>query len=250
MLASGSKGNAVYVANEETSLLLDSGLSGVEIERRLSAINVNPSDLDAIVVSHEHADHVRGVGVLSRRYDLPVYISRKTCRAATSQLGNIKTFQHFECGTGFSINSLHVHPFSISHDADDPAGFTFQSNGAKAGIATDLGIATNMVKEHLRDCGILILEANHDPEMLMTGTYPWPVKQRIKGRSGHLSNEDSRNLLSALFHQNLSHVVLAHLSEENNTPEKAMATVGQALTRSMARLSVATQDKCGTLMFL
>lgn len=248
MLASGSKGNAVYIASGETALLLDAGLSGVEIERRLSAIHVNPADLDAILISHEHADHIRGAGILSRRYNLPVYITRQTYRAATPQLGKIKSLHYFKCGSGFSIDTLDIRPFSLSHDAEDPAGFTFHCNGAKIGVATDLGIATGMVRENLKECGILVLEANHDPGMLITGTYPWPVKQRIKGRGGHLSNNDAKQLLAELTHTGLAHVVLAHLSGENNTPEKAMATVGQALSRSRTRLSVATQDRCGVLL--
>ncbi|MDY6823940.1 MAG: MBL fold metallo-hydrolase [Thermodesulfobacteriota bacterium] len=248
MLASGSKGNAVYISNGETAILLDAGLSGIEIERRLSAINVKPETLDAILISHEHADHIRGAGILSRRYDLPLYINPATRRAAASQLGNIKACRDFECGAAFSVNTLHIHPFSLSHDAENPAGFTFQYADAKLGVATDLGIATGLVKDHLKECGILVLEANHDPEMLLTGSYPWPIKQRIKGRGGHLSNEDSKSLLCELAHSNLSHVVLAHLSGENNTPEKALSIVGQALTNTRTRVSVASQDKCGDIL--
>jgi len=248
VLASGSKGNAVFISNGETSLLLDAGLSGIEIERRLSEISVKPEDLSAILISHEHTDHIRGAGILSRRYDLPVYISRPTYRAAASTLGKIKAFQYFECGTGFSVDSIMVRPFSISHDAEDPAGFTFQYNNAKVGVATDLGIATGMVKNHLQECGILVLEANHDPDMLMSGSYPWSVKQRVKGRSGHLSNYDSRDLLAELDDTHLAHVVLAHLSCENNTPEKAMATVWPVLENSNVNLLVADQDRCGEVL--
>ncbi len=248
ILASGSKGNAIFISSGDTSLLIDAGLSGIEIERRLRSRGLDPKDLNAILVSHEHSDHIQGVGVLSRRYKLPVYINSKTQKAGVSQLGNLHDFKQFECGSMFTINDLSIHPFSISHDALDPCGFTVNQNGTKIGIATDLGIATSMVKEHLKGCTLLILEANHDEQMLINGPYPWPVKQRIKSRTGHLSNEASKTLLNELQHDGLQHVMLAHLSETNNTPQKAVNEVGRALTRCKARLDVALQDKCGALL--
>lgn len=228
---------------------MDAGLSGIELERRLTARGLAPEGLAAIIVSHEHSDHVHGVGILSRRYQLPVYINRKTV-AASPQLGELYDLRAFECGSTFAVRNLSVHPFSISHDAEDPAGFTIGQNGATIGIATDLGLATAMVKEHLKRCSLLILEANHDPTMLQTGPYPWPLKQRIQSRVGHLSNIDSRNLLAELQHDNLRHVVLAHLSEINNTPQKAFEEVAKALTRCNARLTVAAQDVCGPVIYL
>jgi phosphoribosyl 1,2-cyclic phosphodiesterase len=250
ILASGSKGNAVFVSGAAASILIDAGLSGVEIERRLKSRGIDPKNLDAILVSHEHSDHIQGVGVLSRRYHLPVYISAKTQNAASSQLGNLYDLKTIKCGTSFTINDLFIHPFSISHDAADPCGFTINQNGTKIGIATDLGIATAMVKEHLKECTLLILEANHDEEMLINGPYPWPIKQRIKSRTGHLSNAASKILLEELQHDRLKHVMLAHLSETNNTPQKAVNEVGQALTRCKARLYVASQNECGALFRL
>jgi len=181
------------------------------------------------------------VGVLSRRFDLPVFINRKT-HAAVPQLGKIKDLRDFDCGTSFAVDQFSIHPFSISHDAQDPSGFTFQHNGKKIGIATDMGIATGMVKTHLADCNFLILEANHDPVMLQNGPYPWPLKQRIKSRTGHMSNEGSKALLEELRHSRLEHVILAHLSQTNNTPERALSVVGQALVHSKIGLSVALQD--------
>jgi phosphoribosyl 1,2-cyclic phosphodiesterase len=247
-LASGSKGNSLFISDGDTSLLIDAGLSGVEIERRLAVHGIDPGTLSAIVISHEHNDHIQGAGVIARRYKLPVYISRKTCREATTCVGRIETYHYFECGSGFRIGELDIHPFSLSHDAADPAGFTFSRNGSKIGLATDLGVVTAMVKENLKGCRLLILEANHDPDMLMGGSYPWPVKQRIKGRTGHLSNNDTRELLSELKHDGLAHVVLAHLSHENNTCEKALASAGEALGKSEAVLSVALQHQCGELI--
>jgi phosphoribosyl 1,2-cyclic phosphodiesterase len=247
-LASGSSGNAIYISDGTTSILIDAGLSGAEIQRRMKARGLRAEDLDAILITHEHADHIRGAGVLSRRHNIPVYLNEKTWKAAEPILGKTSEIREFQCGTAFSLNGVEIHPFSISHDAEDPSGFTFQRNGTKIGIATDLGIATAMVKHHLQGCALLFLEANHDPDMLMAGPYPWHLKQRIRGRMGHLSNEQSRDLLAEVFHEGLYHVVLGHLSQENNRPEKAAAVVGQALEGKKAILGVARQDTCGELL--
>ena len=248
MLASGSKGNAILVADHQTRILFDAGLSGIEIERRCVSKGFHPDQLNAIVVSHEHSDHIQGVGVLARRFGLPVHISKKTGDTAGGTLGKIADIRYFECGQPFTVNTWVISPFSTSHDAEDPAGFTIRNNGMKIGIATDLGIVTAMVKERLKGCQILILEANHDPEMLINGPYPWPLKQRIQSRTGHLSNEDSRALVAALKHDGLQHVVLAHLSETNNTPQKALQEVGLALDDCHTQLHVATQDVCAEIL--
>ncbi|MGB5984826.1 MAG: MBL fold metallo-hydrolase, partial [Desulfobacterales bacterium] len=240
LLASGSKGNAIFISDGHTSILLDAGLSGKAIEARLAQRGLQAANLDAIVVSHEHSDHIRGVGVLSRRHGLPVYISPAT-RQAAPQLGRLHQHHLFEVGTPFEIQTLCIHPFATSHDAADPAGFTIAHNGLKVGIATDLGIATAMVKERLKAVDLLILEANHDLRMLHDGPYPWPLKQRIKGRNGHLSNEDSRDLLADLIHAKLRHVVLAHLSETNNHPHLARKIVGPLLERGKIPLTVSVQ---------
>jgi phosphoribosyl 1,2-cyclic phosphodiesterase len=249
VLASGSKGNSIYISDGTCSILVDAGLSGKAIERRMGERGLDPDTLSAILVSHELSDHIQGVGVLSRRYRLPVYIAPGTLEAA-SRVGRLHEAHHFECGRDFSIGGIRIHPFSISHDAADPAGFTFQLNGTRIGIATDLGIATAMVREHLKACSILVLEANHDPDMLINGPYPWPLKQRIKGRTGHLSNQESKALLEEIQHEKLVHVVLAHLSETNNTPDAAFRAVAPALTKCTPRLTVAHQDRCGELIHL
>ena len=251
VLASGSKGNAIYVSDGSTAILVDAGLSGIEIAKRMHSAGLEMETLKAIVVSHEHSDHVRGVGVLARRHRLPVYITRATASAAAPQIGRIDDVKHFEIGQTFFIEDLAIHPFATSHDAHDSSGFTINRNGHKIGIATDLGIATGMVKDHLKSCSLLVLEANHDPRMLIEGPYPWPLKQRIKSRSGHLSNQDSRDLLTEVKHQGLCHVILAHLSETNNTPEKALQAVLQAVNQQdRFRLHVACQDRCSDLVVL
>ena len=251
VLASGSKGNSIHISDGRTNLLVDAGLSGVEIKRRMEAARLDIQDLNAIVVSHEHSDHVRGVGVLARRYDLPVYMTQGTAAAAASQVGRIDELHHFDIGRPFAVDDLAIHPFAVSHDARDPAGFTISRNGRKIGIATDLGIATGMVKQHLKECSLLVLEANHDPVMLKEGPYPWPLKQRIQSRNGHLSNQDSRDLLGEIKHDGLCHVVLAHLSETNNTPEKALRAVQEAIGgEDRFELHVACQEKCSDLVVL
>lgn len=252
VLASGSKGNAIHISDGHTQLLMDAGLSGVEIQRRMEAAQLDIQHLDAIVVSHEHSDHVRGVGVLARRFDLPVYMTQGTATAAAGQLGRIDQLRHFDIGRPFAVGDMAVHPFAVSHDAKDPAGFTVARDGQKIGIATDLGIATGLVKQHLKECAVLVLEANHDLVMLAEGPYPWYLKQRIKSRNGHLSNEDSGDLLTEINHEGLCHVILAHLSEINNTPEKAIQAVQTALDKepSGPRLHLACQDRCSNLIVL
>ena len=249
VLASGSRGNAIYISDGLTSILVDAGLSGIEIRRRLKSRGLSPKDLDAILVTHEHSDHIQAVSVLSRQLKLPVYLSRKIEKKAS--IGNsfheIRTFQ---CGSTFQINNLVVHPFAVSHDAADPVGFTIGQNGKRIGLATDLGTVTPLVKENLKDCHLLIIEANHDPDMLVNGPYPWPLKQRIQSRIGHLSNIQSQNLLMALQHSRLEHVILAHLSETNNAPQKVLDEVSKALTRCNPRLTVANQHRSGEVIYL
>lgn len=247
VLGSGSKGNAIFVSDGATSILFDAGLSGIEIERRLASRGLDPDQIDAIVVSHEHSDHIQGVGVLSRRYQLPVHITQKTHGAAENFLGKIHMPVNFQCGNSFHIGSLAIHPFSISHDAVDPVGFTISSNGIRIGIATDLGIATTMVREHLKGCDLIVIEANHDSRMLSEGPYPWPLKQRVKSRAGHLSNDDAKALLAEVKQDRLKHVILAHLSETNNTQEKAVSRVGEAICGSGIKLVAARQD-CSSQM--
>lgn len=244
-LASGSRGNSIYVSSGSTAVLFDAGLSGIEIERRMKQRGLDPQMLDAIVVSHEHGDHIRGVGVLARRFGLPVHIAPETLTAAQAAIGTVQTLCRFECGTPFQINDLEIHPFAVSHDAASPAGFTIRAGCAKIAIATDLGIAPGMVRQHLKDCTHLVLEANHDPVMLEKGPYPWSTKQRIKGRTGHLSNESARELLMEIIHEGLEQVILAHISETNNTYEKALSVVAEQCGRYPARFSVALQDVCG-----
>lgn len=241
ILGSGSRGNAIYVSDGATAILIDAGFSAREIDRRMRQRGLDPAGLDAILVTHEHTDHVRGIERLVRRHRLPVYLTDGT-RQEAAALQELPEIHPVACGREFRINTLAVRPFSISHDARDPAGFTIGANGSRIGIATDLGLVTELVREHLRGCRLLIVEANHDPDLLMSGPYPWFLKQRIRGRTGHLSNQESGCLLADILHPGLEHVVLSHLSETNNRPEKALAEVSARLSGASVRLTAASQS--------
>ena len=248
VLASGSKGNAIYVSDGLTAILIDAGLSATEIKRRLKSRGLNPKDLNAILVTHEHSDHVQAVGVLSRQLKLPVYLSRNIEKKVS--MGSVHEIRTFNSGSTFQIENLAVNPFAVSHDAVDPVGFTIGQNGSRIGVATDLGTVTPYLKENLKHCHLLILEANHDQEMLINGPYPWYLKRRIQSHSGHLSNGQSKRLLMELQHKGLAHVIMAHLSQTNNTPQKVLAEVSEALTRCKPRLTVASQHRCGEIIYL
>lgn len=250
MLASGSKGNCIHIAAGDKAILVDAGLSGREIERRMVRRDLRPDALQAIIVSHEHIDHIRGVGVLARRYKLPVYMSSETACASLASLGNLPHFFHFQAGKPFQLAPFIIHPFNVSHDAVDPVGFTISTNGSRIGIATDLGIATGLVQEHLKGCHLLVLEANHDLDMLINGPYPWPLKQRIKGRNGHLSNDAAEALLRSVMTVDLRYVILGHLSETNNTAQQALKIVRKAIDGHDVHLLVAEQDHSGPVVML
>ena len=228
LLASGSRGNSTLIEVDGCRILIDAGLSGKETERRLATLGLTGEDIDAILVTHEHHDHVGGIGPLARRYNLPVHIDRQT-HAALPKLGKIEQLCHFTAGESFTCRGVSVASFSTTHDAVNPVGFTLTSGEGKIGFATDLGIPTRLVAEHLKECRVLVLEANHDVEMLQNGSYPWDLKQRIRSRHGHLSNSESCRLLEDVSWSGLEAVFLAHLSEENNCPAAAERLFRQTL---------------------
>lgn len=207
--------------------------------------------LDAIIVSHEHTDHIQGVGILSRRFGVPVYVSEGTLSACNGQLSRSARTVTFQPGRDFAVGEMRIRPFSIPHDAADPSGFTFHWGGVKAGVATDLGFTTALAMQHLSSCDILVLESNHDPDMLARGPYPWELKRRIRGKRGHLSNAEAGQLLERVVHDNLREVVLAHLSEKNNHPELALRSAMEVIERrrlaNRVNLSVAGPDEVMTV---
>jgi phosphoribosyl 1,2-cyclic phosphodiesterase len=231
LLASGSKGNSIFVEAGAGKLLIDAGLSARELLLRLAAIGVEGGELDAILISHEHSDHVRGAGALARKLKLPLLVSGPTCRAGSATFGKTEIIE-FESGSPFSFKEMLIDPFPTTHDADDPVGFMIECVEGRIGIATDLGIATRLVQEKLKGCLALILESNHDEEMLSKGPYPWPLKQRIRSRHGHLSNSESAALLEEIIHPGLEVVFLAHLSEVNNDPAIALETARRLVESS------------------
>lgn len=209
-------------------LLIDAGLSAREIDRRLREIDLTADDLDALLISHEHHDHVSGIGPLARRHNLPVYIVPETA-AAIPKLGKIADLRYFVAGESLSFGNLDINTFSTTHDAVDPVGFVIDSAEGRIGYATDLGHATRLVADALSRSRVLILESNHDEEMLLDGPYPWALKHRIQGRHGHLSNRAAASLLQELAWDGLEAVFLAHLSDENNQPELALKEIEQIL---------------------
>lgn len=227
-MASGSKGNSMLVESGRTRLLIDAGLSARELRRRLELIGVAAESLDALLITHEHGDHVRGLGPLVRQLELPVYLQADLARNL-ADVGHAKLVREFVDGEDFTIKDLTICPFAVTHDSLAPVGFTLAGESGKLGVATDLGIATRLVIERLQNCQALVLETNHDEELLRDGPYPWALKQRVRSNHGHLSNNAGSALLRALLWQGLEKVFLGHLSETNNRPELALQAVDQVL---------------------
>ena len=219
ILGSGSKGNAIVIEGENGSLLIDAGFSCTRTLAKLDECGVAADRIQAILVSHEHGDHVQGLGPVSRKLKIPVYCNRATGQYIRRKELVKEALNVFAVGTPFTIGEFTVEPFSIPHDASDPVGFAIDNGHFRIGIATDLGYASQVVAHHLRECDVLVIESNHDVEMLLNSSRPWSLKQRIRGRNGHLSNEDSMTLLKKVLHERTQQVVLAHASEECNCYE-------------------------------
>lgn len=227
-LASGSKGNCLYVETGDTRVLIDVGLSLRETLLRMEGRGIDAAAVQAVMVSHEHIDHIRSAGSFARKFKVPVIASHQVCRSCEAQLKKSQLIE-FESGCAFTFRDLKIDPFPITHDACDPVGFVIESSEGRCGSATDLGIVTRLVREKLRGCRFLNLESNHDPDMLMNGPYPWNLKQRIKSRHGHLSNDESLELLFELAHEGLEVLVMAHLSEVNNHPNHVVRSTTEFL---------------------
>ena len=247
ILGSGSRGNAILVESGDTRLLVDAGFSGRDLERRLAAIEVDPASLTALLVTHDHTDHTRGMGVAARRWNLPLYLTPMTRSACRDLLDGTEQVRTYTSARPVAIGDLLVTPFLTVHDAIDPVAVTVTeaATGDKLGIATDLGRSTAGVRHALKHCHVLMLESNHDELLLRECPYPWSVKARIGGSHGHLSNRAAAELVGELYHEELCAVVLAHLSEAANDPDIAYDTVGPALSRRRFKgsLAVARQDE-------
>lgn len=244
-LASGSKGNCLYLGTEKTRLLIDAGISMKNIKERLSHIGVDIESIDAIIVSHEHGDHIQGLKAIASKYAIPIMANAETAKAIAATFDECPKFKIFTTGDSFVYHDLEIHPFRIQHDAVDPVAFTIQTEQHKIGICTDLGCVSKPVQNQLRRCDILYLEANHEEELVHSSKRPLIYKQRVLGRSGHLSNRACAELLCDVACERLRHVYLAHLSRECNTEEVALDRVGSILAKHGIDipLTIANQDK-------
>lgn len=255
-LYSGSSGNSLFVETDHTKLLVDAGVSSKKIENALLNINVEPSSLDGILITHEHSDHVQGLGTFSKKFNLPVFVNQETLDAMPKQRdkiasNNIKTFK---ISDKFSIGDLDIKPFSIPHDAVNPCGFNIWKDNKKISIATDIGHMTNDILKRLEESLFVMLESNYDPEVLRCSSYPFPLKSRIAGPTGHLSNEIAGKTISHLLQSGLKNAMLGHLSKESNFPELAYQTVMDELLANSSfnsnsiGLNVASRDTSSKLI--
>jgi phosphoribosyl 1,2-cyclic phosphodiesterase len=232
VLASGSSGNAVYVTSKTTRILVDAGLTARQTAVRLQQLDVEPESLAGICISHEHGDHTAGIRILQKRHGIPVYANAGTlsgirrmpkCEEISARI--------FQTGSPFEIGDITIEPFSVPHDAYEPVGFRLQADGTTIGIVTDLGMVTELVRNKLKGCHAIIVESNHDEELLQGAPRPWPLKQRIRSRQGHLSNLGAARLIAECAADTLEHVFLSHLSSDCNTPDTALRTVATMLQR-------------------
>ncbi len=243
LLGSGSSGNAILVSTRGSKILVDNGLSFRKLQLRCAEVGETLAGLKAIFVTHEHSDHVNGIGILTRKMDVPVYMTRETHRTLPVTLGRIPRVNYIEAGEDTIINGMSVGSFSISHDAADPVSYIVKAEGVKLGIAADLGHTSELVRRRLAGSHGLVIESNYCPDMLRRGPYPPMIQQRIRGRQGHLSNSAMSSLLAHVMHERLQVVVLVHISEENNTHELALRMAQRALKQLPVRLLTAPRDR-------
>lgn len=228
-IASGSSGNCIYTGSENTHLLVDAGISAKRIEAGLKELQVEGKDIQGLLITHEHSDHIKGVGILARKFGLPIYATEGTIGQMKSMksLGTVdeSLYHVIRADQSFQIGDMEIEPFRISHDAAEPVAYRFRCGEKCAAVATDMGVYNDYIVEHLKNLDVLLLEANHDIQMLQVGPYPYPLKRRILGEKGHLSNESAGQLLCRILHDHMKKIYLGHLSKENNYAELAYETV-------------------------
>lgn len=233
-IASGSSGNCIYVGDDDTHLLVDTGISKKRVEEGLNILGIKGEELSGILVTHEHIDHIQGLGVFSRKYGIPIYATKGTIEGikGTSSLGRLPEgiLKEVAVDERFTLGEMEILPFAISHDAREPSGYRIENGKKAVAVATDLGVYDEYTVDHLRNLNGVVLEANHDIHMLEVGPYPYPLKRRVMGEKGHLSNELSGRLLCDILHDELQYVILGHLSKENNYAELAYETVKLEVT--------------------
>lgn len=241
-LGSGSEGNALLVQIGQTCVLMDCGFNLTESVTRLARLGIKPEALSGIVVTHEHGDHIAGVSRLAHKYAIPVWLTHGTFRAQAKSLSKLDSVTHIDPHNSFAIGEVIVQPYLVPHDAAEPVQFVFSDGSKRLGVLTDTGSSTPHIEQVLSGCDALVLECNHDSELLNNGDYPYSLKQRVGGRFGHLNNTDAAALLAQLDNRKLQHIVAAHLSKKNNTPELAYAALSNALGCEEEWIGVATQE--------
>lgn len=241
-LASGSKGNSIFIGTDQTKILIDAGLSLRALKSRLEAINIDLADIDAILITHEHIDHIRGLEALGCKLGIPVLANSDTAKAIYEILGQSPKFKIFSTGEPFEFGDIEINPFSIQHDAQDPVAFTLRHGSWKVGVCADLGFVTSLVKKELQGCDLLYIEANHQVSMVHSSHRPASYKQRVLSRQGHLSNDECAELVAEVVHSKLNHIYLAHLSSECNNPELALKIVREKILGEI-NLSIAFQEQ-------
>lgn len=241
VLASGSRGNAFVIEHDGCMVFFDAGLSGRKHTERLRQSGFEGIHPQALFVSHEHSDHIKGAGIVARKWNIPIYGSSGTLNASKGKLGKLPGTEVLENGTGVDFGSFTVNAFSVAHDAADPSGYVIEWSSGKLGIATDLGKSSHLVRDRMSGCSAIVLEFNHDEDMLWEGSYPWHLKQRIASTTGHLSNDSAAELLGAVYHRDLMVCVLAHLSQENNLPSLA-EKASREVAGGKVKIHVGMQD--------
>ncbi len=245
ILGSGSSGNSTYLETEGKRILIDAGFSGKKMEERLLKIGVEASEIDAILITHEHLDHILGAGILSRKYNIPIYITKESYEQANKKLGKIEKGNLVFIDTKFEVGGLIIKPFDVMHDAIRTIGFSISNKAQKKlAIATDIGYTTNIVKEEFKDADIIVIESNYDYYKLMQGPYPWHLKNRVKGKRGHLCNIKTSEFIKNIYSKKLKKVYLTHISKDNNTYDLAYKTVNDYMKAHKIDLDieVATQE--------
>ncbi len=251
VLASGSRGNSTFLSIAGLKLLIDCGLSCKGVEQRLNSIGVDADDIDAVLLTHEHEDHVRSIHTFCRRHDAPLICTEATYRAARLDEKKLHDFVPIHSGRiSAELKGVDIFPCPLPHDAVDPVGFVFSASGFRVSVITDLGYPTDLVVHEIRGSDVLIVESNHDPQMLKMSGYPWELKQRIMSRRGHLSNGDAATLIDRTVDDNTRRIILAHLSEENNHPDIAVMTTMQKLNGRSIHVEVASQNRSTALYTL
>ncbi|GAA4365167.1 MBL fold metallo-hydrolase [Kangiella marina] len=240
-LGSGSKGNSTLIATEEATIMVDCGFTLKETLKRLERLNVVPSALDAILITHEHQDHISGVGPLSRKFDIPVWSTRGSL--LSGKCGKLSNYSVIEGFNRFIIGDIDVLPISVPHDAREPCQYLFNADDKKLAVLTDLGSYTPEIIELLKSCDGLLLECNHDEDMLWNGPYPYSLKQRVGGPLGHMSNSQAIKLLQSIIDDNLKLLIASHISEQNNCPDLVQRSVATAIDWPLGDVIIAEQDK-------